>query len=124
MLLLCKRDAFCILPTLHMENLTDDGVLTRDVIANLFATDQLKHVASIDEYAAALRMQIEVRRAELKRIRSQRSTILGRFIRLIRWALKPWKMKFISVPELGLHSALVGIHVAIGIGHLLFNFQG
>ena len=107
-----------------MENLTDDGVLTRDVIANMFATDQLRHVTSIDEYADALRMQIDVRRAELRRIRSQRSTMSGRLTRLVRWALKPCKLKFGFLPEVGLHSVLIGTHVAIGIGHLLFSFRG
>ena len=108
-----------------MENFKDeDGGLTLDDVKKLYAAEEPKPALSIDDYADALRMQIDVRRAELRRIRASRSTMTGRMIRLIRWAATPKRNKPASIPGIGLELALVGLHVVIGVGHLMLTLRG
>ena len=107
-----------------MENFTDESGITREDIARLSTQEEPKSALTVDDYADALRMQIDVRRAELRRIRASRSTMTGRIIRLIRWAATPKRNKPASIPGIGLELGLIGFHVMIGVGHLILVIRG
>lgn len=104
-----------------MENFSVDGGLTLDDIKKLYATNEPEPVQDIDDYADGLRMQIDVRKAELRRIRSKRSTFFGRSVGLIRWAAKPKKNKPQVIPGPGLEFALFGIHLVLLAGHFMLS---
>lgn len=107
-----------------MENFKEEGVLTLADIKRLYGEEQPEQRFRIDDYADELQMQIDVHRAELRRIRARRSTMVGRLVRLVRWAAEPKGNKPRSIPGAGLELAIIGLHVMIGLGHVVLYIRG
>ena len=101
-----------------------EGGLTFDDVKRLYAEPKPEPTATIDDYADYLRHGIDCSRAELRRIRAKRSTMIGRFVRLIRWASTPKTNKPHRIPGVGLEAALIGLHVMIGVGHIVLILRG
>jgi hypothetical protein len=88
-----------------------------------FANRESKPTFDVDEYADFLLMEIGLRRAELRRIRARRSNLIGRLVRLGRWAGKPNKSKPRLIPGLGFEMILIGFHVTLITGHILLSLH-